>query len=84
MKKSELVSLVSKSGITVGSKASLKEIREKLIAFYSAPTYPTEEEIGRMKKDELRALIDKAGINSQKDLKSMQSALISHYRSVSA
>ena len=34
---------------------------------------------GKNSKDELKKLIEKAGISAQKDTKSMQSALISHY-----
>tara|TARA_B100001175_G_scaffold317912_1_gene337478 strand:- start:6194 stop:7006 length:813 start_codon:yes stop_codon:yes gene_type:complete len=76
MKKSELMNLVTTSGVSVSQKATLKEIRDKLVAHYSAPT---EEQICKMKKDELKKLIDQAGIRAQKDTKSMQSALISHY-----
>merc|ERR1712196_393208 len=54
MKKSELMNLVTKSGIAIDPKASLKVIRERLTAHYATRTnQPTEEQIGRMKKDEL-------------------------------
>tara|TARA_B100000427_G_scaffold309017_1_gene297669 strand:- start:985 stop:1698 length:714 start_codon:yes stop_codon:yes gene_type:complete len=76
MKKSELMSLVTTVGLVITPKATLKEIRDKLVAHFSAPT---EEQICKMKKDELKQLIEKAGLSAQKDTKSMQSALISHY-----
>ena len=50
MKKSELMSLVTTVGLVVTPKATLKEIRDKLVAHFSAPT---EEQICKMKKDEL-------------------------------
>jgi len=76
MKKSELMSLVTTVGLVVTPKATLKEIRDKLVSHFAAPT---EEQICKMKKDELKQLIEKAGLSAQKDTKSMQSALISHY-----
>lgn len=84
MKKGELTKLVNKSGVVVPNKASLKDIREVLVAhFYPKPPVdpaPTQDALGKMKKAELQALIAKVGITPpKKDTKSMQAALVAHY-----
>ena len=83
MKKADVTKLVNKTGVVIPNKASLKDMKEVLVAhFYPkniVPPAPSQEEIGKMKKAELLSLIEKAGITSKKDTKTMQRALISHY-----
>ncbi len=78
MKKNDLSILVEKSQINITARTSLKEIRELLIKHYY-PVSPSKESISKMKKSELQELISKIGIQSSKDIKSMQNAIISHY-----
>lgn len=85
MKKPELMTIAETENITVPPKISLKELRE-LVVVHFAPTptpvessAPTPDQITKMKKSELLALVEKVGINSKKDTKTMQQALISHY-----
>jgi hypothetical protein len=83
MKKSALVEVADNANLSVPSKISLKDFRELVVAhFYPAPAEtpaPTAEQIVKMKKVELLALVEKAGITAKKDTKAMQQALISHY-----
>ena len=83
MKKGDVTKLVNKTGVVIPNKASLKDMKEILVAHFYPKTSdvpaPSQEEIGKMKKAELVSLIEKAGISSKKDTKNMQRALISHY-----
>lgn len=83
MKKGELNGLIEKGNVVIPSKASLKDIRELVVAHYypkTAPT-PTQDEITKMKRAELVSLLEKVGVqlSAKKDTKTMQAALISHY-----
>ena len=81
MKKSELTKLIEKNNVVIPAKASLKDTRELVVAFFYPPTArtPSQEQIVKMKKSELSSLIEKAGLSAKKDTKAMQAALISHY-----
>ncbi len=82
MKKCELTDLANKNNMEINPKMSLKLTREKLVEFYHPSNRPTEGEITKMKKAELQKLIEKVGLESDKDIKSMQTVLISHYSQV--
>lgn len=90
MKKNELMEIAEKESISLPKKLSLKDLRELVVAHFTpvvadtspAPVQvsgPTPDQITKMKKSELLALVEKAGITSKKDTKAMQQALISHY-----
>ena len=81
MKKSELTKLIEKNNVVIPAKASLKDTRALVVAFFYPPTArtPSREQNVKMKKSELSSLIEKAGLSAKKDTKAMQAALISHY-----
>lgn len=81
MKKVELSKLANKDDIGIPSKINLKDMKELIVNFYYPPTpiVPTQQDIAKMKKNDLLTMIEKCGIAVKKDTKSMQAALISHY-----
>ena len=78
MKKTDLLQIAESQGVSVPTKISLKALRDLIVAHFT-PVVPTTNQITKMKKSELLALVEKAGIVSDKDTKTMQQALISHY-----
>ena len=81
MKKSDLSKIIEKHNVVIPAKASLKDTRELVVAYFYPPTSrtPTQDQIVKMKKTELSSLIEKAGLSAKKDTKAMQAALIGHY-----
>ena len=74
MKKGELTKIVEKTGVVIPAKASLKDMRELVVAHFYPPTppTPTQDQIVKMKKTELLALVEKAGLTAKKDTKAMR------------
>lgn len=86
MKKVELTKLINKDDIVIPSRVNLKDMKELIVSYYYPvePPVPSEEDILKMKKKDLLVLIEKCGITVKKDNKSMQKALVDHYRNDSS
>ncbi len=86
MKKVELTKLINKDDIVIPSRVNLKDMKELIVSYYYPvePPVPSEEDILKMKKKDLLVLIEKCGITVKKDNKSMQKALVEHYRNDSS